>query len=137
MTRAPRDADRGRLAWMGRLRIDRIAGPPAPLLDATGGVIAGRCHRARTPVARLVGLLATPDLARDEALWLEPCAAVHTFGLRAPIGCAFLDRDGRVMKVIDPLPRGRAARVRGARAVLECRAGVLARLPWGEVLHPP
>lgn len=120
---------------MGRLRIDRITGPPAVLVRADGTVIARRCHRAASRTARLVGLLATPDLAADEALWLAPCASVHTLGLRAPIGCAFLDGAGRVLRVIDPLPAGRLAAVRGARAVVECRAGRLAAVVPGDVLR--
>lgn len=121
---------------MGRLRIDRLAGPPAPLALASAAVVAARCHRAATPLARLVGLLATPDMRADEALWLEPCSGVHTFGLRAPIGCAFLGGDGRVLRVVDPLPPWRAVAVRRARAAVECRAGVLARsVRAGDVLR--
>ena len=109
---------------MGRLRISRL--DPAPLaLTADGRALAARCHLADTPLRRLVGLLGTPDLRREEALWIDRCAAVHTALLRAPIGVAFLDADGRVLRVRDPLPRGRAAACRGARAVVECRAGVL------------
>jgi len=119
---------------MGRLRIERLTGPPAPLVDGHGDVLVPRCHRASSRLARLVGLLGTPDLRPDEALWLEPCASVHTFGLRAPIGCAFLDAGGRVIRVVDPLARGRAAAARGARAVVECRAGVLAGVAPGERL---
>jgi hypothetical protein len=119
---------------MGRLRIDRLTGPPAPLLRGDGTVLAPRCHRASSRLARLVGLLGTPDLRPDEALWLEPCASVHAVGLRAPIGCAFLDAEGRVIRVVDPLGRGRAAGARGARAVVECRAGVLAGVAPGERL---
>lgn len=115
---------------MGRLRVDRLAGPPRSL-EADGRVLVGRCYLARTSLSRLVGLLATPDLAVDEALWLERCANVHAVGLRASIGVAFLDAEGRVMRVVDPLPRGRAAAARGARSVVECRAGVLAHLTLG------
>jgi len=120
---------------MGRLRADRLSGPPAPLVIEGGPVLAARCYRAASPLARLVGLLATPDLAPDEALWLEPCSSVHALGLRAPIGCAFLDAGGRVLRVVDPLPRGRGAAHRGARAVVECRAGVLAGVPPGSRLR--
>lgn len=119
---------------MGRLRVDRLAGPPAVLATAGGVLVARRCYRAASWPARLTGLLATPDLAGDEALWLEPCASVHTLGMRVPIGCAFLDGEGRVLRVVDPLPARRAAAVRGARAVVECRAGILARIAIGDVL---
>ena len=124
---------------VGRLRIDRITGPPGVLRDDDGAVLAARCHRAGRWPSRLVGLLATPDLAPDEALWIAPCAGVHAVGLRAPISCAFLDAAGRVLRVVDPLPRGRAASVRGARAVVECRAGVLGAVRPGARLYlcPP
>ncbi|MEW6582794.1 MAG: DUF192 domain-containing protein [Actinomycetota bacterium] len=118
---------------MGAFRVDRITGPPSPLL-ADGRPLAARCHVARRPLARLVGLLGTPDLAADEALWITPCAGVHAIGLRAPIGVAFVDGDGVVMRVVDPLPRGRLAAVRGARAAVECRAGVLAAVRPGSRL---
>lgn len=120
---------------MGRLRIDRITGPPAPLATADGAVIVSRCHRATSRTARLIGLLATPDLADDEGLWLEPCASVHTLGLRAGIGCAFLDGEGRVLRVVDPLPAWRLAATRGARAVVECRAERLGAVAPGQVLR--
>jgi len=109
---------------VGRLRIDAL--DPAPLaLIADGRPLAARCHLAGRPLRRLVGLLGTPDLRRDEALWIDRCAAVHTAFLRAPIGVAFVDPAGTVLRVVDPLPRGRAAACRGARAAVECRAGVL------------
>lgn len=119
---------------MRALRIDRLTGPPAPLRDCAGRVVAARCYRAASAGARLVGLLGTPDLAPDEALWLEPCGSVHTVGLRAPIGCAFLDARGSVLRVVDPMPRWRVAGGRGARAVVECRAGALAGLGPGDRL---
>ena len=118
---------------MGRLRIDRLTGPPEPLL-AGGRTLVERCYLADGPLGRAVGLLATPDLAEDEALWLEPCWSVHAAGLRAEIGCAFLDGDGLVLRVVDPLRRGRAASLRGARAVVECRAGILAGVAPGSRL---
>lgn len=118
---------------MSRLRIDRLTSRPAPLWHG-GAVLATRCHLATTPLARLVGLLATPDLGADEALWLPACSGVHAVGLRTPIGCAFLDGEGRVLRVVDPLPPGRAARVRGARHVVERGAGTWGRVDVGDRL---
>jgi uncharacterized membrane protein (UPF0127 family) len=118
---------------VGVLRIDRLAGPAAPL--CTGGVVlAGRCHLADRTLARLVGLLGTGDLAPDEALWISRCGSVHSFGLRARIGCAFLDASGRVLRVVDPLPRWRVAGARGATDVVEAPAGVLAGVRPGDTL---
>lgn len=118
---------------MRRLRIDRLTGSPAPL-RADRRVLAVRCHLATSRRARLVGLLATPDLRRDEALWLPGCASIHALGLRAAIGCAFLDGDARVLRVVDPIPRGRVVGVRDARAVVECAAGVLVGIRPGDTL---
>ena len=120
---------------MRRWRIDRLTGPPVTLVDDAGLVVAARCHRADTRRARAVGLLATPDLARDEALWLESCASVHTLGMRIALGVAFIDRAGRVLRVIDPMPPGRCAWVRGAAAAVECRPGVLQPIAAGSVLR--
>ncbi|MDX6645660.1 MAG: uncharacterized protein QOK40_1387 [Miltoncostaeaceae bacterium] len=123
---------------MGRMRVDRLCGPPGLLLhEGPGGsaCLAERCYLARSPLARTVGLLATADLAADEALWLEPCASVHSLGLRARIGCAFLAPDGSVLRVVDPLPPGRVASARGARAVVECAAGRLAHVVPGARLR--
>lgn len=119
---------------MGRWRIDRIGGPPGVLVDGTGRVLAARCHVADRWDARLVGLLATPDPALSEALWLPRCRSIHTMGLRAAIGCAFVDARGRVLRVCDPMPRNRIARCRRAHAVVECRAGVLFGIGVGETL---
>lgn len=116
---------------MAALRIDRLTPPPEPLRALPGGIIATRCHRAASPLARLVGLLGTGDLRPEEALWLEPCASVHSLGLRAPIGCALLDAAGHVLRVVDPLPRWRVAGAPGAQAVVECRAGTLAGVAPG------
>lgn len=93
-----------------------------------------RCHVADRSLPRLVGLLGTPDLADGEGLWLEPCSSVHTAGMRIPIACAFLDAEGRVLRVVDPLPPWRHAAVRGARAVVEIRAGRLAGMAVGTSL---
>lgn len=125
---------------MSRLRIERLTGArPHVLRSEAGAVLVARCHRADRAPARAAGLLFTPDLAPDEGVWLEPCSAVHALGLRASIGCAFLDAEGRVLRVVDPLPRGRAAWQRGARVVVEARRGVLGALAPGEqlVLVPP
>jgi uncharacterized membrane protein (UPF0127 family) len=98
-------------------------------------VVLARCHVADGWRSRLVGLLGTTDLAVDEGLWIAPCASVHTWGMRIAIACAFLDAHGRVLRVVDPLPKWRAASFRGAAVVLEAGAGALGTLRVGEVLR--
>ena len=78
--------------------------------------------QARSFRARLGGLLARPPLRDDEALYLAPCASVHTCFMRYAIDVAFLDRAGRVLKVATLAP-WRAAACLGAAGTLELRAG--------------
>jgi len=62
------------------------------------------------------------------ALRLAPCSAVHTFGLPRSIEVAFCARDGRILRLVAPLPPGRIAACRGARSAWEFRAGTSLRL---------
>lgn len=104
---------------MGFLRIDRLASATRPLMVDGRPSPLRRCHLADSAGARLIGLLGTSRLAADEAVWLAPCASVHTAFMRYPIGIAFLDPEGKVLRVIDALAPWRWAGVRGAAAVLE------------------
>lgn len=118
---------------MPRLRFDSLARPAGALRDGGGRVVVARLAVADRTVPRLVGMLGTPDPAPGEALALVPCNWVHGLGLRAPIAAAFVDSAGRVLRVVDPLPR-RGARCRRAACVLEAASGTLGVRP-GDVLH--
>ena len=119
---------------MGRLRIDRLSRERTRVVTSDGPLIA-RCHLADRPLARLIGLLGTPDLAEDEGLWLEACRSVHTWGMRIAIAVAFLDADGSVVRVVDPMPPWRmAGGGRIATTVVEARAGRFAELRTGQRL---
>ena len=90
----------------------------------------GRCAVPRAWKAdgaweRVRGLLGRPPLGAGEALVLEPCASVHTFGMRYALDLAFLDRDGRICKVAYGVAPGRLAGSFAARATVELAAGML------------
>jgi uncharacterized protein len=80
-------------------------------------------HRADSFAARLLGLLARPRLAADEALCLAPCASVHTLFMRYAIDVGFVDRSGRVLAVVEHLKPFRAAWCWRAHAAVEFAAG--------------
>jgi len=82
-----------------------------------------RLRRAASSRDRLVGLLAGPPIADDEGLVLEPCDAIHTFAMRFAIDVIFLDRSGRVLRVVE-----RLAPWRIAWTVIELAAGSVRRL---------
>jgi uncharacterized membrane protein (UPF0127 family) len=89
--------------------------------------LAERAWRADSFWARSVGLLGQASLAPGAALWIEPCQSIHSFFMRFRFDVAFLDREGRVVHLIQSMPPWRASRiVTRARAVLELPAGVLA-----------
>lgn len=119
---------------MGRYRVDNMNGTPGTLVDGTGRRLS-RCYSATGAVARMVGLLGTPDLRVDEALHIDRCRSVHTFGMRIAIDVVFLDRDGVVVRVVRGLRPGRVAAARRTRSVVETREGVLSDISPGDHLR--
>ena len=100
----------------GGLPSQRVA-PDALVLEATS---------FRSRVLGLA-LLDADECPRATGLLLKPCASIHTFGMRFPIDVAFVDCDGRALRVIRDLPRRRFRSCRGAAACLEAPAGELSR----------
>ncbi len=95
----------------------------------TGRVLVPHLTVASTLWSRAVGLLGRATLPADEGLLLTPCNGVHTFGMRFSIDVVYLDREGRVLRLISEVKPGRlCAPERGARAVLELPAGAALRL---------
>ncbi|HEU4450586.1 MAG TPA: DUF192 domain-containing protein [Gaiellaceae bacterium] len=89
--------------------------------------VCERCLLAETPFTRARGLLGRPGLERGEGILLRPASSIHMWFMRFPIDAAFLDGEGRVLKVVEHLAPWRLAGCRGAKAVLELPAGEAAR----------
>lgn len=77
-------------------------------------IASGRRERAR-------GLLGRDGL--DGALLIPRTRSVHSFGMRFDLDVAFLDADGRVVKVTYLRKRRVTAPVWSARSVIEAEAG--------------
>ncbi len=91
-----------------------------------GTVPGERVEVADTPRARSRGLLGSGGWEGRDGLLLVPCRNVHTFGMRYPIDLAFLDREGRVLRVVSGLRPGRLGPLAlKARSALELPAGRL------------
>jgi uncharacterized membrane protein (UPF0127 family) len=82
-----------------------------------------RLYKATGFLDRLRGLHAYPPLAGDTGLFLAPCRAVHTVGLRYSIDVVFLDRHGRVIRRVEALPPARMAWCLQSVSVVELPAG--------------
>lgn len=82
---------------------------------------------ADRPLPRMRGLMGRRGLPAGEGLLLSPAPAIHTAFMRFPIDALFLDRDLRVLKVVERLRPWRIASQRHAHSVLELPAGESAR----------
>lgn len=88
--------------------------------------MADRADIADTSKKRRTGLLKHRGLDRGEGLWLVPCEAVHTIGMKFPIDVLFLDKKRRVVKVRGSVGKWRIAGSLRAHSVLELPAGTAA-----------
>jgi uncharacterized protein len=88
--------------------------------------LADRADIADTSKKRKTGLLKHTGLKPGEGLWITPCEAVHTIGMKFPIDVLFLDKKRRVMKIRHAMPRWRMAASLLAHSVLELPSGTAA-----------
>jgi uncharacterized protein len=79
---------------------------------------------ASTPWRRLAGLAWRRE-PPHYALLIPRCRSVHTFGMRFALDVAFLDSEGRVLRVERGVPPNRVLACRGAVAVLEAPANMI------------
>ena len=100
----------------------------AALIDRAGRVVCARLIVADSAWSRMRGLLGRDSLEPGEGLLLRPAASVHTAFMRFSIDVVYLDRDLRVVDVVEGLAPWRMSARRGARAVLELSAGEARRL---------
>jgi uncharacterized membrane protein (UPF0127 family) len=89
--------------------------------------LATKAGLAATSRERRRGLLGRDRLGEEEGLWIVPCEAVHTFGMKFPIDAVFLSRSYRVLKIRENLPPRRLALCWRAHSVLELPAGTVRR----------
>lgn len=92
-----------------------------------GTTLARQAEQARSFLARLRGLMFRASLPEDGGLVIEPNNSVHTFWMRFPIDVIFVDRQNRVVGLVNAMPPNRPyAGARRARRTLELPAGVIA-----------
>lgn len=75
--------------------------------------------------SRLRGLLGTRELSADQALWIHRCNSIHTFFMKYPIDCVFLDRELVVRSIKSEVRPGRVIWPQwGSATVVEMKAGL-------------
>jgi len=90
-----------------------------------GTVLAETAQVADSSRTRRTGLLKHTTLPRGEGLWIVPCEAIHTFGMKFAIDVAYLDRKRKILKVRHSVAPRRISACLRAHSVLELPAGVL------------
>lgn len=98
------------------------------IASADGSTLIPEAYKTSNALERARGLLGRRRLRSDQALVIEPCAAIHTFGMAYALDVAFLNEDGLVLKVKAALKPFRFTAAPGARATVEMITGTLDRL---------
>ena len=95
--------------------------------ERTDTVVADVVELAVTRRSRRNGLLGRDSLPSSGGMVLAPCFSIHTAFMRFPIDAAFVNRGGKVVKMVHELRAWRVATSLRAYAVVELPAGTLRR----------
>jgi uncharacterized membrane protein (UPF0127 family) len=90
-------------------------------------VLGDRVLVAQSSAERRTGLLNRSSLEPGEGLWIDPCEAVHCFGMKFAIDVLYLDRDKKIRKIRPDMKPWRISFCLPARSVLELPAGTAVR----------
>jgi len=88
-------------------------------------VLASSVEVADHGAQRSKGLLGRDSLPAGEGLWIVPCEAVHTFGMRFPIDLVYIDRNKQVKKVRSAVRPWRMSGCLSAHSILELPSGTV------------
>jgi uncharacterized membrane protein (UPF0127 family) len=91
--------------------------------ERTQNAVASIVEVAVSREDRRRGLLGRNGLDASAAMMLAPCAAVHTAFMRFALDVVFVDRMGRVRKIVRGLEPWRMSASFGAYAAIELAAG--------------
>jgi uncharacterized membrane protein (UPF0127 family) len=91
-----------------------------------GVVVCERCEMPKGSFARMRGLLGRSGLEPGSGMLIDAAPSVHMFFMRFPIDVVFLDRDWKVVRIVQALKPWRVAGARRAVAALELPAGAAA-----------
>jgi uncharacterized membrane protein (UPF0127 family) len=78
---------------------------------------------ADSSATRRTGLLKHDALRPGEGLWIVPCEAVHTFGMKFDIDVLYLSKAKKVVKLRERMPKRRISACLTAHSVLELPSG--------------
>jgi hypothetical protein len=80
-----------------------VAGRSQIINESTGEVLASRAEVASSFWRRGVGLLGRTDWSASDGLVIAPCNSIHCFFMSLTIDVVYLDRGGKVLRVVPKL----------------------------------
>lgn len=112
-----------------KLKKSKPAKPETMLVrnETRNSVLADAADIADSGATRRRGLLGRDGLRPGEALWITPCEAVHTWGMKFPIDVVYLNRKKKVRKIRQAMMPWRMSACLFAHSVLELPAGSITR----------
>ena len=90
-------------------------------------VLASQLEIADQGETRRKGLLGRSGIEPGGGLWIKPCEAVHTVGMRFAIDLVYLDRALRIKKVRSNVGPYRISACLSAHSILELPSGTIER----------
>ena len=70
----------------------------------SGALLAKTLVTVNSYFPRTIQHISANGIPGDSALWINPCNSIHTVGMHKPIDIAFLDKNGRVVKMLRSFP---------------------------------
>ncbi|MBV6431557.1 MAG: hypothetical protein IANPNBLG_01689 [Bryobacteraceae bacterium] len=89
-----------------------------------GTLLAEAATVADTSAKRRTGLLKHETLQPGDGLWIVPCEAVHTFGMKFEIDVLYLNKSRKILKIRERMAKRRISACLRAHSVLELPAGM-------------
>jgi uncharacterized membrane protein (UPF0127 family) len=97
-------------------------------VNATQNNIIAPCvDIADTPWDRFWGLMNKPGVPEGYGLWIVPCSDIHSLFMRFEFDAVFVDKQGKVVKLVENMKPWGLSLAKGAHAVLELDGGVIAK----------
>lgn len=95
--------------------------------ETRNSIIANTIDIAANSAKRRKGLLGCRELPPGHGLWIVPCEAIHTCGMKFPIDVVYLSRKKIVCKFRSEMMPWRLSACLLAHSVLELPAGTIRR----------
>jgi len=63
-----------------------------------------------------------------DGLWIKPCNSVHTIAMKYSIDLVYLDKQQRIIKIVNAMPAWRLSMALSAHSVIELKKGLAIEL---------